>query len=98
MKRDILIWFLFLFVLLLILLQIGPLWKKHATIDVDGKITSLYDLCDYAYRENVELFDEDDPILEVYLGEITGMDAETWQSLEIEKEAPVYIFDSNLSA
>jgi len=98
MKRDILISLLVLFVLFFVPPQIGAIWRTHTILDIDGKVSRLYDLCDYAYREQIETFNEDNPILDVYLGEIVGMNAETWQSLEIEKEAPVYIFDSQRSA
>lgn len=93
MKRDILISLLVLFVLFFVPPQIGAIWRMHTILDVDGKATRLYDLCDYAYREDVELFDEEDPILEVYLGEIVGMDIEAWEGLDVEKENPVYIFN-----
>lgn len=98
MKRDILISLLVLFVLFFVPPQIGAIWRMHTILDVDGKVTRLYDLCDYAYREKIEIYNEDNPILDVYLGYIVGMNAGTWQSLEIEKKAPVYIFDSQRNA
>lgn len=93
MKRDILNSILVMFALFFVPPQIGALWRSHTILDVDGKVTRLYDLCDYAYREDVELFEEDDPILEVYLGEIIGMNDEAWEGLNVEKENPVYIFN-----
>ncbi|WMI82083.1 hypothetical protein [Anaerotignum sp. MB30-C6] len=93
MKRDIFLTIILVLGLFLIPPEIGGVWKRHSIVDVEGKESRLYDLCDYAYRQDIEIFNEDDPILDVYLGEIVGMDVETWQSLEIEREAPVYIFN-----
>lgn len=95
MKRDIFLTIILVLGLFLIPPEIGGVWKRHNIVDVEGKVSRLYDLCDYAYRQDIETFNEDDPILDVYLGEIVGMDMESWQSLEIEKETPVYVFDSD---
>ncbi|WP_313524623.1 hypothetical protein [Anaerotignum sp.] len=93
MKRDILLTVVIVIGLFLIPYPIGAVWNWYKINHMEGKATCLYDLCDYAYRSDVDGFNEGDPILDVYLGEIVGMDIETWQSLGIEKEEPVYIFD-----
>lgn len=93
MKRDILISLLVLFVLFFVPPQIGAIWRTHTILDIDGKVSRLYDLCDYAYREQIETFNEDNPILDVYLGEIVGMNVEAWEGFNVEKENPVYTFN-----
>ena len=95
MKKDLMIFVLVIVVIFYIPTQIAAVWKKHITLEVEGKITRLYDLCDSAYRTELNNFHAENPILEVYLGEIVGMSVGSWQSFEIEKESSVYIFDSN---
>lgn len=95
MKRDIFLCFVVMIGLFLIPPEIGGVWKRHSVVDVEGKVSRLYDLCDFAYRMDVENFNEDDPIVDVYLGDIVGMNVETWESLEVEDETPVYVFDSD---
>lgn len=93
-KRDIIISFLVIIALFLIPTNVASIWKKYSVINVAGNVTRLYDLFDYAYRDELENYADDDPARDIYTDKIEGMSLEAWNDLKIKTAKLVCVFDS----
>lgn len=51
-------------------------------------------MCDYAYRDKLEDYADDDPARDIYTDEIEGMSLDAWNDLRMENATLVCVFDS----